>query len=525
MRGAGALRAPLGMTRIDNKPAPATAALATALQTHNSALRRNALSRARRAWAPRPAKRAPVARRPAQPPEHDRPYRVAPRGSSPGNVNGRSGPDVPGGSQTLAYTPFDLPKTVTTGDNTVTLDYSADEERVARRDLTTVTHYVPDLYERRLDGAGNTLEERFRLYAGDRQLGEIVRTSGSDRTLYFHTDHLGSTTTVSDNTGEVTTQSFDPFGAPISPPNPALTRVGFTGQEQDIDWGLTDMKGRIYDPLAGRFMSSDPMMQAPFWSQGLNRYSYVFNNPVNNTDPSGYLSLAAGYQGGAYFTDGGWGVAGSFAGLGLTIGLDIAGVGLPGGARAGETYSVAPTASAKSSALTPQTVQAKGQNQGGALEWHSDDAKLIRPDHRVACDTCGEDDQHDPYGLPHFSDHGRINVLPAEVIGQVLRSLGEVPGRVWRWLWPLSSGEIGGEVVGWGTGQTAEAVAQTNSVTQNLTREGVREMIKNGLTRERVEQQLTLYRSAATNSVKVAKNAQLVPRTALMEKILQLWPK
>jgi hypothetical protein len=47
------------------------------------------------------------------------------------------------------------------------------------------------------------------------------------------------------------------------------------------------MKGRVYDPLAGRFTTPDSTIQAPFASQGLNRYSYVFNDPINHTDPSG----------------------------------------------------------------------------------------------------------------------------------------------------------------------------------------------------------------------------------------------
>jgi hypothetical protein len=36
---------------------------------------------------------------------------------------------------------------------------------------------------------------------------------------------------------------------------------------------IIDMKGRVYDPLAGRFLSADPIVQAPHWSQGLNRYA------------------------------------------------------------------------------------------------------------------------------------------------------------------------------------------------------------------------------------------------------------
>lgn len=49
------------------------------------------------------------------------------------------------------------------------------------------------------------------------------------------------------------------------------------------------MNGRIYDPLAGRFLSPDPVVQFPNNSQNFNRYSYVLNNPLSYTDPSGYF--------------------------------------------------------------------------------------------------------------------------------------------------------------------------------------------------------------------------------------------
>ena len=49
------------------------------------------------------------------------------------------------------------------------------------------------------------------------------------------------------------------------------------------------MGGRIYDPVLGRFLQADPMIQAPENIQSLNRYSYVMNNPLNKTDPSGYI--------------------------------------------------------------------------------------------------------------------------------------------------------------------------------------------------------------------------------------------
>ncbi len=53
------------------------------------------------------------------------------------------------------------------------------------------------------------------------------------------------------------------------------------------------MNGRIYDPKLGRMLQADPFVQSPTNSQSLNRYSYVLNNPLSYTDPSGYFSLSS----------------------------------------------------------------------------------------------------------------------------------------------------------------------------------------------------------------------------------------
>jgi RHS repeat-associated protein len=63
---------------------------------------------------------------------------------------------------------------------------------------------------------------------------------------------------------------------------------GFTGHEHLDIFMLVNMNGRIYDPSIGRFLSPDPVLQFPNFTQGLNPYTYCLNNPLSFVDPSGY---------------------------------------------------------------------------------------------------------------------------------------------------------------------------------------------------------------------------------------------
>jgi RHS repeat-associated protein len=56
--------------------------------------------------------------------------------------------------------------------------------------------------------------------------------------------------------------------------------------------GLVHLNGRIYDPLMGRMMSADPTIPDPLNPQSWNRYSYVGNDPLTFTDPSGFSWLS-----------------------------------------------------------------------------------------------------------------------------------------------------------------------------------------------------------------------------------------
>lgn len=58
----------------------------------------------------------------------------------------------------------------------------------------------------------------------------------------------------------------------------------------DADTGLTYMQQRYYDPVAGRFLSIDPVTTDVQSGASFNRYAYAENNPYRYVDPDGRFS-------------------------------------------------------------------------------------------------------------------------------------------------------------------------------------------------------------------------------------------
>ena len=58
------------------------------------------------------------------------------------------------------------------------------------------------------------------------------------------------------------------------------------------------MNGRMYDPVIGRVLSPDKVVQAPGYTQSYNRYSYCMNNPLKYMDPNGWYvqAIPGGYM-------------------------------------------------------------------------------------------------------------------------------------------------------------------------------------------------------------------------------------
>ena len=200
---------------------------------------------------------------------------------------------------------FDKPHTIWSNQGESRFNYDATEKLVKRTDKKAggdmVTYYVGG-HEAIYQADGSSEIKR---YIRDIAIHSI-KNNGNQSLHYVFNDHLGSGSVITDANGNVVeTASFDAFGKrrnanswqgyanPFSQlPNLTallnITQKGYTGHIQVDHAAVIHMGGRIYDPELGRFMQADPIVQDPRDAQSLNRYSYVYNNPLSYTDPTGY---------------------------------------------------------------------------------------------------------------------------------------------------------------------------------------------------------------------------------------------
>ncbi|TCN36843.1 RHS repeat-associated protein [Kribbella orskensis] len=230
----------------------------------------------------------------------------------------RTGQQISGPNRTVQYNTSGLPAVLdwTSGEGQVRhteFAYDPDGARVLKRDADQTVVTVAGLFERRSPAGtgGNEMHNLHNIVADGRVVAQLNRTqdaSGAinpvDHVTYLHNDLQRSTIALTNHNGEPIGAAapsprgifYDPFGRRIDAQNDPLDdsrragpRQGYTGHEHDDEFGLINMKGRIYDPEARRFLTPDPI-QGPTSSQTYNRYSYVQNNPATLTDPTGFVT-------------------------------------------------------------------------------------------------------------------------------------------------------------------------------------------------------------------------------------------
>ncbi|WP_280665650.1 MULTISPECIES: polymorphic toxin-type HINT domain-containing protein [unclassified Kitasatospora] len=171
--------------------------------------------------------------------------------------------------------------------------YDADGNQLIRRDpgKTTLNLGADELT---LDTASGSMSDvRYYSSPGGVTITRVTAATGGGSLVYQAADPHG-TNGVQITTGTtqtVTRRPTDPFGNPRGTqpaPNTWSGDKGFVGGTQDPVTGLTNLGAREYDPVHGRFLNPDPLLDTSD-PQQWNGYAYSGNDPVSSSDPTGRM--------------------------------------------------------------------------------------------------------------------------------------------------------------------------------------------------------------------------------------------
>jgi RHS repeat-associated protein len=213
------------------------------------------------------------------------------------------------GTRAHSNVSYTKPSSITQGTRTIAFLDDTEHQRFKQITPEETTLYITGFgVLAEVSNAGTTSAKwTDYLSAGSAKVGMRVLQTSSETltTRYFHTDHLGSISIITNESGVVQERlSYDAWGKRRYPdgtddPSDSITSQstrGFTGEEELSVASLVHLNGRVYDPVLARFTSADPITESPFNTQGWNRYSYVGNDPLAYTDPSGHCFLGCFWQ-------------------------------------------------------------------------------------------------------------------------------------------------------------------------------------------------------------------------------------
>ena len=194
--------------------------------------------------------------------------------------------------------------TVQSGNNVSVEEYKYDYagNRIAKSSEGEYTKYLLDvngeltyvLAEMNYDGTEKCFYTRG---------NELISQERDGKKSYYVYDGHGSVRALADDSGNVTDKYvYDAFGNLISSVGSTKNDFLFCGEQFDPVTGLYYLRARYMNPSVGRFITMDSYEGSIDDPVSLHKYLYADANPVSNSDPSGYntvaeLETATGIQG------------------------------------------------------------------------------------------------------------------------------------------------------------------------------------------------------------------------------------
>ena len=212
------------------------------------------------------------------------------------------------------YTWDDKNRLVQTRDAFYTTNYvyNSNDERVAKYTDRSETLYFNNFWSWHTDPSNIYSQGQLskHIYLGDTRIvtkvsQEVDNTIGGEkqRVFYYHTDHLGSASLVTDYRGnEYERLEYTPYGELWVDlggyTEGTYIPFKFSAKEMDEETGLYYFGARYLDPKYSMWISADPALGEYLSGSDIGRggiynhfnfniYHYANNNPVKYTDPTG----------------------------------------------------------------------------------------------------------------------------------------------------------------------------------------------------------------------------------------------
>ncbi|MDV6331328.1 RHS repeat-associated core domain-containing protein, partial [Asticcacaulis sp. 201] len=204
------------------------------------------------------------------------------------------------GVRTMTYDLENRLKTVSAPGISLQLDYDPEGRLSKLTSSGAVTSFLYDGVNLigEYDGAGNMTKRYMHTLGTDQPWVEFSGSAvGLSNATYLYANYQGSIIATADGSGNLTNlYKYGPYGEPKDGNNVdswSGERFRYTGQIMIPEAKLYYYKARVYDPIAGRFLQTDPVGS----KDDLDLYAYVKGDPVNQVDPDGQQTVPLGQTG------------------------------------------------------------------------------------------------------------------------------------------------------------------------------------------------------------------------------------